>query len=89
MAAGTARVVVLMTPAEKRSLEKKAKLMGASAAELVRRSVATFDPEADETEIEHLLDVLTAAHKRTLKALDKAEREIAETHAYFAAKSRA
>jgi phosphotransacetylase len=86
MAAATERVVVLMTPAEKRTLERKAKRIGASAAELVRRSVESFDPDADETEIEHMLEILTQSHQKTLAALDRAEREVAETRAYFSAK---
>ena len=86
MAAATERVVVLMTPAEKRALEKKAKRLGASAAELVRRSVDAFDPTMDAQEITALLDVLAESHKSTLAALDRAEREIAATRAYFSAK---
>src|SRR6266853_77575 len=43
MTAATERVVVLMTRAEKRAMEAKAKRMGSSAAELVRRSVEAFD----------------------------------------------
>jgi hypothetical protein len=85
MAAATERVVVLMTPAEKKSLETKARRLGASTAELVRRSVSAFDPMMDAKEIEALLDVLAESHKSTLAALDRAEREIAATRAYFEA----
>jgi len=88
MAVATERVVVLMTRSEKRALESKAKRMGASTAELVRRSVDAFDPEADSGEIEKLLKLLAASHRATLAALDKADRELAETRAYFAAKVR-
>lgn len=86
MAAATERVVVLMTRAEKRALEAKAKRMGASTAELVRRSVDAFDPAADTAEFAALLEVLAASHKATLAALDRAEHEVAATRAYFGAK---
>lgn len=88
MTAATERIVVLMTRSEKRALELKAKRIGASTAELVRRSVNAFDPEADSGEIEKLLKLLAASHRATLVALDKADRELAETRAYFAAKLR-
>jgi phosphate uptake regulator len=87
MAAATERVVILMTKPEKRSLESKARRIGTSAAELVRRSVSAYDPyEQDEstvTLIESLLEQLGKAHKATLSALERAERELAKTRAYF------
>jgi hypothetical protein len=86
MAAATQRIVVLMTPAEKRALETKAKRFGASTAELVRRSVDAFDPAMETKEIAALLHVLAESHRNTLAALDQAEREIAATRAYFDAK---
>lgn len=87
MAAATERIVVLMSKPEKRALEAKARRMGTSTGEVVRRSVDAFDPEADDAELEKLLDLLTSSHEATLAALDKAERELAETRAYFAAKT--
>jgi hypothetical protein len=84
--AATERVVVLMTSAEKRALEKKAKRMGVSTAELVRRSVDAFDPAMDTEEVAALLGGLAESHKSTLAALDRAEHEIAATRAYFSAK---
>jgi len=86
MAAATERIVVLMTPAEKRAMEAKARRMGASAAQLVRRSVAAFDEAADAAEVEALLKTLASTHAATLAALDRAERELAETRAWFAKK---
>jgi hypothetical protein len=85
MAAATERVVVLMTPAQKRALAK-ARRLGSSAAELVRRSVDAFDPAMDDEEIMALLDVLVESHRSTFAAIDQAEREVAITRAYFAAK---
>jgi len=88
MAEATERVVILMTKPEKRALQAKAKRAGTSTAELIRRSVKSFDPNDDNAEIEKLLGYLTEAHRKTLASLDKAEGELAETRAYFAAKAR-
>lgn len=88
MGTATERVVVLMTPAEKRSLESKARRLGASAAEVVRRSIKTYDPAADTAQIETMLRSLTASHRATLAALDRAERELAQTRDYFVSKQK-
>ena len=88
MAAATERVVVLMTRAEKKALEAKARRLGASTGELVRRSVSAFDETLDMAEIEALLETLKASHETTLAALDRADRELAETRAWFAGRRR-
>ncbi|HXP30215.1 MAG TPA: hypothetical protein VN832_03935 [Stellaceae bacterium] len=41
---------------------------------------------AEKLILKELLEVLTASHKATLAALDRAEREVAATRAYFGAK---
>ncbi|MCC7048424.1 MAG: hypothetical protein IT562_17040 [Alphaproteobacteria bacterium] len=86
MAAATERVVVLMTPAEKRALERKAKATQLSAGELVRRSVEAFDPRLADRTVLALLDSFAASHEAAATALESAEREMAETRAYFARK---
>lgn len=86
MAAATERVAVLMSPEDKSAVETKALAIGISVGELLRRGAAAYDPDADTAEISALLQALTASHRETLKALDEAERELAETRRYFAAK---
>jgi hypothetical protein len=86
MAVATERVVVLMTRTEKKALEAKAKRLGASTGELVRRSVSAFDESADLAQVEALLKTLDASHRATLVALDSAEQELRETRAWFARK---
>jgi hypothetical protein len=81
----TERVVVLMSRREKAQLEAKARRVKASVGELVRRSVAAYDPdEAQSVEIEALLAVLEASHREAIAALDDAQRELAETRAQLA-----
>ena len=86
MAAATERVVVLMPPEDKARLEEKARRARTSVGELVRRSVDAYDPELEEVELEALLRLLEDSQQRAMKALDAAERELATTEAYFAAK---
>lgn len=49
----TERVITLMTPTEKSLLEKKAREIGISVGEFVRRSVDAYDPE-EARELEQL-----------------------------------
>jgi hypothetical protein len=87
VATATERVVLLMTKPEKRALVAKARRMGGSIAQLVRKSVEAFDPDSDYREIEKMLDLFTTSHRETIASLDRAEQELAETRAYFANKA--
>ena len=86
MAAATERVAVLMSPEDKSAIEAKALAMGVSVGELLRRGATAYDPDADTAQVAALLQALTASHQETVEALDEAERELAETRAYFANK---
>ncbi|CAO3440272.1 plasmid mobilization protein [Azospirillum endophyticum] len=80
--AATARLVVQMTPEEKRRLERRAKSAGVSTAEFVRRRITDDDLAEHREEIEGLLDALSAAEPGILARLDAA---LAETEALTAA----
>ena len=80
------RVVVLMPPTDKLRLEEKARRAGTSIGELVRRSVEAYDPDLEGGELEALVSLLEDSQARAMTALDHAERELAATEAYFAAK---
>jgi hypothetical protein len=86
MAAATERAVVLMPPVDKARLEDKERRVGTSVAELVRRSVEAYEQESEQAELEALLRLLEDSQARAMQALDGAERELAATEAYFAAK---
>jgi hypothetical protein len=86
MAGATERVVVLMAPEDKADIERKATAMGISVGELMRRGAAAYEPDADIGQVTALLQALAVSHTETLQALDEAERELAETRRYFAAK---
>ena len=83
--AATERVVILMTPQEKRHLESRAKQAKSSVGEFVRRSIDAFDPDDERLEeIEALLGVLQRSNEEALAALAEAEREVKATREHFA-----
>ena len=83
----TARVVVLMSPAEKAALDAKAVNAGRiSAGEPIRRAVQACDERAasEAQALKGLLSLLASTHQETLQRLDQAERKLDETLAYLA-----
>ncbi|NYZ17167.1 hypothetical protein HL658_31875 [Azospirillum sp. RWY-5-1] len=79
----TERVITLMTPTEKATLEQKARQAGVSVGEFVRRSVDAYDPEeaALLAELEALAVELKRSNDEASSALDRALASIAETRA--------
>jgi len=62
MNAPSERLVVFVTPAQKRVLAARAARMGISLSELVRRAVLAFDDTGQEVRAAGLVDRLGAAH---------------------------
>jgi len=84
----TQRLVVLMTPTLKKTIARKAAAAKVSAGELIRRSIAVYEPEArdDQILVRELLFALKRGHAEALQALDEAEAELRRTRDHFAAK---
>lgn len=91
----TERLVVLLNPAEKRSLEERARHADVSVAELVRREILAPDDglgarlglTAEQTKLlESLADQALAALAKANRGLDRAFAEIEATRSYFEAK---
>jgi hypothetical protein len=83
--AATARVITLMTPAEKSRLESKARKANISIGEFVRRSVEAYDPDEIE-QIEQLADLARAfreSAERASAAVDRANANVQATLDYF------
>jgi hypothetical protein len=78
--AASARLMVLMSPEERASLDAKARTLGVSAGEVVRRAVQAFElgTEAEATELRELIDVFNELHPETLRIVDEAHRKVAE-----------
>lgn len=66
-AASSERLVVFVTPAQKRVLVARAARMGISLSELVRRAVLAFDDTGQEVRAAGLIDRLSAASEASLR----------------------
>jgi hypothetical protein len=72
--------MVLMSLEERASLEAKARTLGVSAGEVVRRAVQAFElgTEAEAAELRQLIDMFNQIHPETLRIADEAHRKVAE-----------
>lgn len=66
------RIVVQATPLEKKSISAKAKKLGISIAELMRRGAASYTPAAEDEELGKLADAAKAAADRASDSIDDA-----------------
>jgi hypothetical protein len=64
MNSSSERLVVFVTPAQKRVLAARAARLGISLSELVRRAVLAFDDTGEEVRAAGLVDRLSAAQSR-------------------------
>jgi len=77
----SARLMVLMSPEERASLDTKARTLGVSAGEVVRRAVQAFElgTEEEAAELRALIDVFNEIHPDTLRIADECHRKVAES----------
>jgi hypothetical protein len=73
--------MILMSPQERAALDAKAKALGVSAGEVVRRAVQAFElgSEEEAAELRALIDAFNQIHPETLRIADEAHRKVAET----------
>lgn len=64
------RMTLLVTPDEKAELAARARVLGISASELVRRAVRTYDPDVERDELMSLAGELAGVAARMEKKLD-------------------
>ena len=77
----SARLMVLMSPEERASLDTKARTLGVSAGEVVRRAVQAYElgTEEEAAELRALIDVFNEIHPDTLRIADECHRKVAES----------
>lgn len=80
MAAATERVPVLMTPAEKKRVVSKAKEIGVTTAEFMRRAASGYQPENDDRALEAMIDEMNRASENAGKAIDDALSFVAKSN---------
>jgi hypothetical protein len=78
--AASARLMILMSPEERASLDAKARALGVSAGEVVRRAVQAFElgTQEEAAELRALIDAFNEFHPQTLRLADEAHRKVAE-----------
>ena len=76
----SARLMVLMSPEERVALDAKARALGVSAGEVVRRAVQAFElgTEQEAAVLRELIEVFNQLHPETLRIADEAHRKVAE-----------
>jgi hypothetical protein len=75
----SARLMVLMSPEERASLDAKARALGVSAGEVVRRAVQAFElgTEEEAAELRELIDAFSQLHPETLRIADETHQTVA------------
>jgi hypothetical protein len=65
-----------MSPEERAALDRKARALGVSAGEVVRRAVQAFElgTEVEAAGLRELIDVFNRLHPETLRIADDAHR---------------
>ena len=76
----SARLMVLMSPEERASLDAKARTLGVSAGEVVRRAVQAFQlgTEEEAAELRALIEAFNELHPETLRVADESHRRVSE-----------
>ncbi|WJF89119.1 hypothetical protein QS306_08180 [Paraburkholderia bonniea] len=72
------RIVVIVTPAQKRAIAARARDLGISVSELMRRAVLSFSATSEQMKVASIVDRLNAA--RTPDTLGEALRRVASSH---------
>ncbi len=84
----TERLVILVTPQEKKQIHSHAKALNVSTSEVVRQALHRFRPgEAEQEEmLSHLADELEKSTKAARQSLKQTQKELNATLDYFANK---
>lgn len=83
------RMVVLVTPEQKRAIVSRAKARRLTMGEMVRRSVVAYEGEDELALIERMVERVKASSREATGALAAAESEVRGTLAYFANRRKA
>lgn len=85
----TERLVILVTPTQKRTITARAKALEISTAEVVRRAVEDYQPDShdEQTLLNALAGQMEVTSREASAALQEAREEMRKTLAYFADKN--
>ncbi|MGN6390253.1 MAG: plasmid mobilization protein [Burkholderiaceae bacterium] len=72
MATATERIVVQVTPTQKKAIASTAKRLGLNVSELMRQAAQGFQPKSDDNDIDALIERVNLSTKEANDALDDA-----------------
>lgn len=81
MATNTVQVPVLMSPAQKRRLARKAKAANLTMGELLRKGGERFSPAEDELMLDQFAKQVILATDRAIQSIDKTIALVAKSEA--------
>jgi hypothetical protein len=73
--------MILMSPEERAALDAKARALGVSAGEVVRRAVEAFElcTQEEAAELRALVDAFNELHPETLRIADECHKKVVES----------
>jgi len=89
MPATSIQVPVLMSPAQKARLARKARAAGLTMGELLRQGGERFAPQEDLTMLDHLAKNVIRTTNKAIRSIDKTLSVVAESEARIAAMTKA
>lgn len=72
MAVATERIVVQVTPTQKKAIASTARRLGLNVSELMRQAAQGFQPKSDDGDLDALIERVNASTKEANDALDDA-----------------
>lgn len=81
MPSATVQVPVLMSPAQKRRLARKAKAANLTMGELLRRGAERFSADDDPAMLDQFAAQVTEATRRAIQSIDKTLALVAQSEA--------
>lgn len=72
MAVATERIVVQVTPTQKKAISSTAKRLGLNVSELMRQAAQGFQPKSDDVDLDALIERINQSTREANAALDDA-----------------
>jgi uncharacterized protein (DUF1778 family) len=72
MAVATERIVVQVTPTQKKAISSTAKRLGLNVSELMRQAAQGFQPKSEDADLDALIERINQSTREANAALDEA-----------------
>jgi phosphate uptake regulator len=72
MAVATERIVVQVTPTQKKAISSTARRLGLNVSELMRQAAQGFQPKSDDADMDALIERVNQSTREANAALDEA-----------------